>query len=665
MIRGVFMAATIDKKANVNREERKTKIEEVEQEKKAVSELSLDQIAQLELNLCAFKHRGEIEKAGLSDYVAQEECITGFERATPVVPVFDHWVKTYEAWNKREGAKPTDPKYLDPRAAAAALHLDSEAVRREEVIMSIRSIIETRMAWNEATLDYFQNKPLLKNTEFEKYLKDVYGITQKMGPSFSPAIQFNDEGLIEMARSNIAGYQEVLTNFDGILYEDTFCLEMAYDLLFSFYLQMKKAAPRLLIEEMETRKTAYEAGNYKAFLEILKPFISPNYKKFKERFFTKEGAVPIEETVKVFNAYFKELLDENTVVASFVQENAKYCLESSYLENLRKIRDEYLKYSEKVKTDPSKIAKNDPDRAYKLFRLRKEIFYDCYDNAIQVKNIKEKLKETVAAKVAEEKAKRKAEEAAKKTTQKAKVVVHKKSVPEIPPAVDLDSSSIPLFGENRQKDQEKLERIMQDFQVIQRRERDAEKVRAYNEFVDRQRAINRQIETEKRKLSIKLSMRRSERKEEKESAEMDSIEVERLLHLNHAIKAHQIVFDAIFDGGDFTCTQLESFIKALFANFVDKPSNLFEFNGSSHFKAFVPNTNVSWDKNTAGLYTISRSQMSKIDSWRFHGGDRMEIFTKKGRKKVLDGFIHAGITPERLRRAMEFNTIRVASASPR
>ncbi len=607
----------------------------------------------------------------------EEECSnTGFEVLSVAPGFLDHCVSTYREWHRID---PSDSRYLVPEVAALTMNLDLEEARKEilqeETIEKITSILQNRIAFNESTIDLMETQ---KPEVVGKYLERVYGLRiSASSRHYHDAVIEMTEKITRECSSNITAYNKMLLkvkNLKESISLAPFSLEVLYDYMFVNRHALKewslvsifgKGSKRNIkaVEQLGKSKVAYEAIHIERIIKILKPFLSPFYHLFKEKFFKNEqwldtlntevlwcyaseaAEMPNKISLSIANIDVSSLTEHDDVV---LVNDCRYLLKEH-----RNLDHRFNVFLESFRK-PLPVGITESTMLLMTLSARKEFFYAYNEQIIKFRNLESKINELLL-----KLEKQKLEIAAEKRISTVAVVASAsvETSPSLVHSTDL------VLAERRMREQEILDRKQQREEaeqfrhaqeLLNHKRRQAEQNQRYREAVEERRA---------EKEREKLASEKKEGNEKKEEAELSDSEVVQLVHLSQVVRRHQTVFSAIFGEGDFDCSSFEVFTKALFTGSVlDKPRNLFKFNGSSHFKALIPNTKVFWDKDR-GQYKLSRQQMTKIDSWRFHGTDDNEIFTKKGRERCRDGFINAGITPERLKRAEFLHAVRSAAAS--
>lgn len=145
---------------------------------------------------------------------------------------------------------------------------------------------------------------------------------------------------------------------------------------------------------------------------------------------------------------------------------------------------------------------------------------------------------------------------------------------------------------------------------------------------------------------------------EENNTELKPFEVAQLDYIVRKMdKNHLSTFEAIFAGEYVQINALENLLKAVSKGLMGDFS-CFKFNGSSHFTAYIPNTRKKWeevrDQNKEPYVITTQKEMSTIKGWSHsreshnHGELQPRVV-----KKCVAGFTRAGITPERIKRALQ------------
>lgn len=190
--------------------------------------------------------------------------------------------------------------------------------------------------------------------------------------------------------------------------------------------------------------------------------------------------------------------------------------------------------------------------------------------------------------------------------------------------------------------------------------------RKLNELIDWKNRIE-QLDKDKkiRQAEFAKSFLQPDTKEKKETcetkveAELQEFEIRQLIQIHNLISKNKI-FDALFDKNvTIKVHELKALAMALKKIFVVSSSfQLVTFVGS-HFKVYIPNTRKEWDcvksdNGETSYISWGRSDFSTIDACihsKESHSDR--VLGKEAIDHCIRGFEKAGITPERISRALE------------
>lgn len=458
-------------------------------------------------------------------------------------------------------------------------------------------------------------------------------------------------------------------------------------------------------------------------LRLLKPYLSTSYSSFNRTFIDREGITRNNAEVE-----FKRILDKeiafmfeckNAFLTRYKGEYIKYYLEEEqilldeYLKAMQDVidlfmRDKKLNHEMNFNEDSSKIDEYNARFIYKI------VHYLMYFlNAIEKSMIvqKEKYLKEQQAKVKKEKGTdtngdakdSKDNVAATLPATTASAVCLKKgtigegvSVEGTETAGDIEEGCTAL-----QKQTVKQQPLPDpDLEAFKQKKLDdlrAWKTECQQAMELKQAALLEAIKELKEDL---FDDQEIEDKEKKESDELQEFEAIQLLHVHQKIKDHYTTLQDLFDGKNVNFKDLESLVLSVSKDLI-KPEkfvgfNLIKFPGSSHFRAYIPNTHKDWKKamltlnrreqgggreqggvaqelrqelrqglkqelrpgyvqqeDPTLLFKLTPRQMSTINGWdhsrEMHSGGALSL---KAIKRIREGWIKAGITPDRIIKAL-------------
>ena len=652
-------------------------------------------MSQSELNIKNLLKTPELSEPKIihdrDEYISASDVLLKQSPRYPKFPHFESWLATYQSKYRFE--RRPFPDLMAERAALVLKtefethqneiqHAEKRAREEAEVIEAVHRIIQDRIGFNSALLEFLKVESL---ENIQKYcnesLKMAYSSLKPMGDTlrvhlYSAAIE--DLNLYKL-----------LQYFVKTSLDNAYLFEFIYD----------NAINRCLTERANTSvnkakdNPELEEYHLKKIAKLLKPFLHPGHEEFEKRFelhlngkhdsvtaskklvkyskemmqiieklnlrrklheksLTKDFQISLERDLVQAEAGLKELLQNSITLPTVVEK----------VISLAKSQGEYQPTPE----NPSGL---EIPQIFKVTKYCREIFHALNFLHNWLNTIDKILEEAIAAA-------REWELAIQKVRGKP-IIPLSLDIPNfgglrmmipIPPEVleilnkKANEVQASEHTESSEKDSEisdqaiiKLKDDSQDRTHVEAAAKLLEfKLKKEDELIRYQASVLEKRELKAYELQQRAKLLKDaliEEVFEEDFEEVKELQEYEALQLNYLMEQQKNLSELIsdwFNGGAIKFSVFENMIKQISKGIIEfKP---LEFQGSSHFSAYLPNSHKVWHLPSKLLF----KQMSTVNSWKNHGAAHNSgVLSDIAAKRCLKGLIRAGITPERLKLATE------------
>lgn len=528
-----------------------------------------------------------------------------------------------------------------------------------ESLRVVKRIVKERIDFMDSNLSILQSE---NNEEVAKYLKREFQVEIKAN-NFTQLLQ-DATSVYQVA----SFYYKKLLNF---LELDKLTIDNSGDFIYHLQKTVQHFS-RTNQLTLKLLKSEHEQSN--EILRQLKPYLSESYHEFQSKFMDVElRGISRPEKIKIV------MDSEVTFMKSFIEKfNEKF--NSDYYKYLKEEENILLKevigmledilnkfYADIVSNDQPNGAPIASKKTIEEFDARS--YYQCLYQAMKLFNTFDKdmqQKKAQALKDLKKNAKPSIEskEANHKNPKHEQNDIDQKTITETSNqiACETDNEAAQLLTNFKQ---EKLSTLLAWQMECQRRAEIKQAMLKYLEQDSKEKADDDHEITE--------------------SKEIQEFEALQLCYLFQNIRNHFDTLENLMSGFSLTFSELVNLVNAASKDLIEPQQymcfNLIKQQGGSHFRAYIPNTRIDWkaamekrraqdyivseenihtNKQNNNVYVLTPSQMSRVFSWdhsrEIHSGGPLSI---KAIKRIRDGFLRSGITPERIRQAQKMQNQKV------